>query len=89
MEESAVKGNRDGLAGCRENHPDGVAPDECHCWSGCRELSLGKGASKTPQRRIHSPETQRAEAKGEEKRPTPRTDNSGLLRSSLELMFTQ
>lgn len=89
MEERAVKGNRDGLAGCRENHPDGVAPDEGHCWSRCRELSLGRGASKTPQRRIHSPETQRAEAKREEKRPTPKTDNSGLLRSSLGLMFTR
>lgn len=85
MEESAMKGNRDGLAGCQENHPNGMAADEGHCWSGCDELSLGRGASKKPQRRIHIPKAQRAEAKGEEKRPTPRIDNSGLLRSCLGL----
>lgn len=84
-----MKGNGDGLAGCRENHPDRMAPDECHCWSGYGELSVGRGASKKPQRRIHIPEAQRAEAKGEEKRPTPRTHNSGLLRSSLGLMFAR
>lgn len=84
-----MKGNGDGLAGCRENHPDWMAPDECHCWSGYHELSLGRRASKKPQRRIHIPEAQRAETKGEERRPTPRTNNSGLLRSSLGLMIAR
>lgn len=71
-----------------------MSQNEWHCWSGYSELSVGGEVSRKPQRRIHIPEAQRAEAKGEEKRLTTRSDDACLpgpvwgSKLSSKLIFT-